>query len=67
MGWTGVNGGGDGHLFFFILLSLATPHAGSQFPGQGSSPCTLQWKHRVSTAEPPGPWGHLFCLGFMLG
>ena len=28
-------------------------HIGSQFPGQGSNPCPLQWKLRVLAIESP--------------
>ena len=32
--------------FYFLFIFLATPHAGFQFPNQGSNPCPLQWKGR---------------------
>ena len=40
--------------FFFYLFSSTTWHVGSYSPHQGSNSCPLQWKHAVSTTEPPG-------------
>ena len=40
--------------FFFSFSFFFLPHAGSQFPNQGSNPCPLQWKFRVLTTGPPG-------------
>ena len=44
--------------FYFIYLSFSVVpggmwHIGSQFPGQGSNPCPLQWKLRVLAIGSP--------------
>ena len=40
--------------FFFLILGHTAQHVGSQFPNQGSNPCSLQWKRGVLTTGPPG-------------
>ena len=40
-------------IFVFLFSGHAVPLVGSQFPDQGSNPCPLQWKCRVTTG-PPG-------------
>ena len=40
--------------FYFLFFVHTTQHAGSQFSGQGSNQCPLQWKCRVLTAGPRG-------------
>ena len=41
-------------LHIFNVCGHRVPHAGSQFPNQGSNPCSLQWKIRALITGLPG-------------
>ena len=43
-----------GFSFTSFFLATIMQHAGSQFPDQGSNPCSLHWENRVLTTGPPG-------------
>ena len=40
--------------YFYFIFFFWPQHVGFSFPTQVSNPWSLQWKHRVSTAGPPG-------------
>lgn len=53
-------------LFFFFFHFLATPLGmWNQFPDQGSSYCTLQWKHKALTTGPPVKCSHVLLSTFI--
>ena len=43
-----------GEQIAILLFFLAAPRGMQSFPNQGSDPCPMQWKCRVSTTGPPG-------------